>query len=607
VCFCRLAVNKKHDQAEIEITLTKKQFTYYYLALSLLTGIFLITKAVVSPLVMDEATTFLDFVHTSDYFPGQGRWVANNHLLNSFLVAISTQLFGISEWAIRLPNLLAFFVFTRYIYLWGTQMQNNFARILFPVSVFASLYFIEFFAVARGYGLSLAFVFGGAYHLVKYVGSTSKKHLFLSFAFMGLAIFANLNMQFIYVVWWAIIFWNSRKQIVKNLWFLALSLIPILLTTWISFVLKSHGGLALGHNGNLLNTLKLLLYNVSFTHSFWWFATVILLFLITLLGTAFSLQKVKTKKLQPLHILLLFIGGNLLLVVASHFFLGVLYPVHQAAMHWFILGLPAFYLSLQYLPKKLQNIAVLGGVLLLGFQLNYMGQNFSTDRNSSADWKNEQIDEGLAKAVFGMSDPEITIAGPFLYQRQWRFLGLKLNPGFPTLLQTSVATDTLADYLLSAAADTILHSKYAVYKTDVKSGISLLKRKNELTKNLFARVEPDGFETSDSTHVVLNNFSIPNMGKQIGMRLEFDVIAEQDLLKSAVVLHFKNNSDYKIWKEFRLDHIYNDINSKIIVVNFLIPSQSENEITANVSFLNFDRKKYELTNVRCYFYSLEKL
>jgi len=147
---------------------------------------------------MDEATTFIDFAHTSDVLPGQGRWVANNHYLNSLLLAISAQIFGISEWAIRLPNLLAFLLFARYVFLWGAEMKGTIARLLFPITIYASLFIIEFFALARGYGLSMAFLLAGAYHQAIGLNNNGYKHQNWSFFFMTLSIFANLNLQFMY-------------------------------------------------------------------------------------------------------------------------------------------------------------------------------------------------------------------------------------------------------------------------------------------------------------------------------------------------------------------------------------------------------------------------
>ena len=555
---------------------------------------------------MDEATTFIDFAHTWDILPGQGRWVANNHFLNTFLVAVSAQLFGISEWVLRLPNVLAFLLFARYVFLWGVEIKGTLAKILFPITIYASLFIIEFFALARGYGLSMAFLLAGAYHQAKGLNNGGSKHQNWSFFFMSLAILANLNLQFMYLIWWAIEFWSRRKSLrdKRNLFYLGVRLIPVAATLFVSFILKSKGGLVLGHDSGLFGSFKSVLFSISNSYHYLWGALVVYLVFIAFAGWLYSIKK-RNKKWQPIDVLFLYVLGNIFIVWFGNVAIGLLYPVQRAAMHWLIIGLSASYLGFQYLPKALKILGLAGGVIFIGFQFNYWIYNFSMDRNSYVDWRNEQIDETLAKSVYSMSDPEITVAGSFFYQRQWLFSALKQNPGFPFQLQTRVEKDTLADYLLSATADTNLHPKYIVYKTDAKSKLSLLKRKVLLNKNIFARLEPDAFETRDSIYAIFSEFGIPGMGKQMGMRLEFDINAEVDVLKSAILVHLFNKNNFKVWEEIRLDYLYDDINSRRIVVNFLIPSQTEKEIIANVSFLNFDRKKYKMTNVTCYFYSLE--
>ena len=56
----------------------------------------------------DEAITFLNHARGSfsDIFTYAGQIMANNHLLNTFLIKIFTSLFGISEFVIRIPALI---------------------------------------------------------------------------------------------------------------------------------------------------------------------------------------------------------------------------------------------------------------------------------------------------------------------------------------------------------------------------------------------------------------------------------------------------------------------------------------------------------------------
>jgi hypothetical protein len=119
---------------------------------------FLLFRAQALSFTHDEALTYLHAIR-----PGIGRLLAfgypnaNNHLLNSALGWFSYRIFGNAEWALRLPNVIAFgiFVFAAYRLL---------SRRLRPVLVIPGLLLVvcnpfqlDFFALCRGYGLALAF------------------------------------------------------------------------------------------------------------------------------------------------------------------------------------------------------------------------------------------------------------------------------------------------------------------------------------------------------------------------------------------------------------------------------------------------------------------
>ncbi|HQU61222.1 MAG TPA: hypothetical protein PLU64_18565, partial [Saprospiraceae bacterium] len=64
-------------------------------------------RAYALSLTHDESVSFLWFQHIDvlSCFFEKGCWpTANNHLLNTWAWQQSVKIFGISEWAIRLPN-----------------------------------------------------------------------------------------------------------------------------------------------------------------------------------------------------------------------------------------------------------------------------------------------------------------------------------------------------------------------------------------------------------------------------------------------------------------------------------------------------------------------
>jgi len=65
----------------------------------------------------DEAYSYLEFARRDFWVPPEFNYMAaNNHLLNTWLMKISVSLFGLSEFSLRLPNLLFHLVYLFFSY-----------------------------------------------------------------------------------------------------------------------------------------------------------------------------------------------------------------------------------------------------------------------------------------------------------------------------------------------------------------------------------------------------------------------------------------------------------------------------------------------------------
>src|ERR1041384_8080773 len=85
---------------------------WYLLLPAIFLFIYIIIRAKVISLTWDEANTFWEYVRTPHWFTQDFNYMsANNHLLNTWLMKFSVGLFGESEFALRLPNVLAGGVF----------------------------------------------------------------------------------------------------------------------------------------------------------------------------------------------------------------------------------------------------------------------------------------------------------------------------------------------------------------------------------------------------------------------------------------------------------------------------------------------------------------
>src|SRR6476660_6016336 len=81
---------------------------YRCIALIVLTSLFGVNiyRAATQAITCDEATTYLLFIR-GDFSDAWAKYNANNHLFFTYLAATSIRIFGLSDFAFRLPSILA--------------------------------------------------------------------------------------------------------------------------------------------------------------------------------------------------------------------------------------------------------------------------------------------------------------------------------------------------------------------------------------------------------------------------------------------------------------------------------------------------------------------
>jgi hypothetical protein len=126
------------------------------------------------------------------------RSYTNNHLLNSLFMKYSELLFGNSELALRLPNLLLFIVFLSYSYFLFKK-ENKLLAISVFVLLCTNTTVTDIFGLARGYGMSCGFMLMSLFHLIRsfYVHKTRNLLLF-HFAAL-LAVMSSFTLLTVYI------------------------------------------------------------------------------------------------------------------------------------------------------------------------------------------------------------------------------------------------------------------------------------------------------------------------------------------------------------------------------------------------------------------------
>lgn len=126
--------------------------------------LFTVAKAHFSSFTHDESVTWARYVHLpmKDLLEHRESYT-NNHMLNSILMKGSEGLFGDSELALRLPNLLALVVYLVYAALLARRLGPVVGLLTYLLLCYGA-HFMELFALARGYGLSYGCLLMALHH-----------------------------------------------------------------------------------------------------------------------------------------------------------------------------------------------------------------------------------------------------------------------------------------------------------------------------------------------------------------------------------------------------------------------------------------------------------
>lgn len=126
---------------------------------------------------------------------------ANNHWLNSFFIKIFSVILGNEPWMIRLHSVLIFGVLVYFLFQFFKELTDNYSKILLIVLFLLNLYVLEFFSLARGYGLCLSFLMGALYYSFKALTNTNdqKRLIYKSLIYGILSLVSNYSVFFQFV------------------------------------------------------------------------------------------------------------------------------------------------------------------------------------------------------------------------------------------------------------------------------------------------------------------------------------------------------------------------------------------------------------------------
>lgn len=533
---------------------SRERFIFWLVCL--VSWIYIITRAVLSPFVFDEATTFLLYVHNNAVLPGQGFWSANNHVLNSALTWIAYNLLGPEEWQLRLPNLLAFPVFCFFVFRLAGLLKQRSSRTFFVLAVFTSHLYLEMFAYSRGYGLSFAALAGLLYFSLEALKNPTSKNywgLYLSNAFI---LIANLTLLPIALVnaFVLIVVALKRGATFKSVVTSGVALaIPIVYAVFMSFQLKAKGELYYAaDNGFWSGSVGSLL------EAFWTDSHTLNTLLFVLLFVAllfFALRKFKNNG-TAVFLLLAVSGTPLLFYPLAKVVLHVEYPLDRALLYWPLLIFVALAFAADGRTDKFKNSVLV--LLLFGLVFVNLGKLLYVDRANAFKWHTEQISDTFYNEVL---ENEGTVGGYFLRQKCWEYLNIK-SAVKANVLQISGFPDAVADYQIINAYDLeMFKDQYLVLQKDKASELLLLQRKPKLKKTNLLKSERLQSIENTSEFIDLCQLELDTISEPLSILFTGELISDARPFRGLLAISVLDSNGQQLsFQAIRLRNLYEDYN-----------------------------------------------
>ncbi|MCF8366372.1 MAG: hypothetical protein K9H16_11355 [Bacteroidales bacterium] len=467
----------------------------FYLLLFILIWAYIGLRAIFTQLTHDETANFFRFVQTGDFLPYGLDTSATNHLLNSFLAWVFYSLFGAEPWALRLGNVLAFPVYFYFLLKFGSLIKQPFLRISFVVVLALTHNLIEFFAMSRGYGHSMAFLLAALWFLLRAFSTASPKDYFLTLLFATLALSANLtllNSVLIIIGFLAVRLITQKKPGFASTWkhwsiLLILGVIPVLYYATFLFHLKTLGDLYYGLTTGFWEvTVKSLVLTMLDPGSF--IINILVggyFILIALAGIYLVVRNFKTEILFNGHLLFFYLlMGSIVAVVLLKIIFGVNYPEDRTGLYFVVYFFGSIFFFCDALYEKFHRKKIALIILPLLFVPLHFLSNMNLSHNS---FENQKIPNRFYEKMledFNPGEAPPTIGGYMGRALRWGFLNYK-NGGLLGKVQGNIYPDTIEDYQI---ADSLFPPGMAKYYDTIDfhetSQLFLLKRKSSAPESL---------------------------------------------------------------------------------------------------------------------------
>jgi len=395
----------------------------------LLIGILLVAftgyKAAYISFTHDESLTWLDIYHSvHDIIVGNPP-SSNNHMLNTLLMRSENMSIGQTEFDLRLHTWISHFIYIIFSFQIARLFKNTFLMAACFVLLNCNPYLLDFFSLARGYGMALAFMMGSLYFALIYVRQQKIWKVSLALFFGMIAVLANFTWLNYYIVLIGVLGIYQLSQVMshKNTgvksW---LQFLPYMISLVLMYLVLKRPitGLQAGNNfffggekgfwqDTVFNLVKDLLYLKNMEWLAWPLFVLVILFLFIALDylvvLVYKKGFLKESAFFYFAMGLLFFAG--LSTVVQHGLIGTKFLLDRTSLLFFPLFMLVVVLFANELMQnkkwKLASVSLISGLGLLMIGYTCFAVNFHSVR----EWQYDSDTKAMLKVL----DKEVPLMG----------------------------------------------------------------------------------------------------------------------------------------------------------------------------------------------------
>ena len=371
----------------------------WVIPIALGTGIlaFLIAKSLKMQITCDESYTveILSKVPIWDIITYKSSYT-NNHILNTLLVKFMFWTFNSFDHSLaRVPNILAFVAYFYYCLRFSQRyISDNWVSLMFISVMCCNPYLLDFFALIRGYGISIGLMMGSIYFAARYLLDNYAKGLIISVLLSVLSVYAQfatlhfylgINLLIALYLIYNYLINKENKPLIYGIsvQFIGFLLLGLLIYLPIKAILRDNQIAYYGTDGFWGSTLSSLITGALYGENYFKseqtipifkLLTIFLFFLLTAF-IAYSLGEKTVEKLEktyPSVFASVLFFSTAFSVIAQFHLLGNQYVVDRTALFFY----PLFALLMPTIPiffgRFRQGVSTFIAILFIFFSINHI-------------------------------------------------------------------------------------------------------------------------------------------------------------------------------------------------------------------------------------------